>query len=43
MKEKKQFKKPEIEIIEFINDDIVTLSGGTSTLNWGDGENEEDF
>ena len=41
-KKKKKFTKPETEIIEFTNNDIITLSnGGDGPLNWGDYDNGE--
>jgi len=41
-KNKKKFVNPDMEIIEFTNEDIITLSG-QQTLFWGGGDNEETF
>ena len=38
-KEKKYFIVPNAEVVIFINDDIITLSGET-TLYWGSGDEE---
>lgn len=42
---KKKFVAPEVEVIDFADDDIITLSETTGLLNWweGDGDNNEDF
>ena len=39
--EKKKYKDPELEIISFANEDIITLSLGDTIGDGGD--NEEDF
>lgn len=39
MKEKKKFIIPEIEVVTFTNDDIITGSGG----DWGADDNHEEF
>ena len=36
---KKQYVKPEAEIVEFANEDIITVSDG-GTLGWGGGTTE---
>ena len=38
---KKKYKEPEMEIINFLNEDIITLSLGDTIGDGGD--NEEDF
>ena len=38
--EKKKFLKPEAEIIDFQNSDIITVSGGTDRAAW---VGDEDF
>lgn len=42
-KKKKEYAIPEAELIEFANDDIVTVSGFVGTLFWGEDDNQEDF
>ena len=39
--EKKKYKDPEVEIVVFLNEDIITLSLGDTIGDGGD--NEEDF
>ena len=39
-KNKKKFVIPEVEIMNFTNDDIITLSG-VGTLYWGGDDNKE--
>ena len=39
-KKKKEFVIPEVEIVNFTNDDIITLSG-VDTLYWGGDDNKE--
>ena len=34
---KKKFKIPEAEVIDFSDEDIITLSGGTATADWNTG------
>lgn len=36
-KKKKKYVIPEAEILDFANDDIITLSGA-ETAEWGEGE-----
>ena len=40
-KKKKKFIIPEAEVIEFNNNDIITLSMGVNGLNWDDDDNGE--
>ena len=43
-KKKKEYVKPESEIIEFSGEDIITLSGdGLDRLWWGGDDNVEPF
>ena len=42
-KKKKEYAVPEADLIEFADEDIITLSTGTEKLDWGGGENEEPF
>ena len=39
-KKKKKYVIPEAEILDFANDDIITLSTGTDTAEWGSGDGE---
>lgn len=39
---KKKYVIPEAEIVDFANEDIITLSGA-DRLYWGAGDNEEPF
>ena len=44
MNDKKKNKKyviPEAEVVEFANDDIITLSGFADTLFWGGEDDTE--
>ena len=41
-KKKKEFVIPEAEIVNFADDDIITLSGAEK-LYWGGGDNIEPF
>ena len=41
-KKKKEYVIPEAELVEFANDDIITLSG-LGTLYWGSDDTTEDF
>ena len=41
--EKKKFIIPDAEIIEFSNNDIITLSDGTGNTDWGEDDNVEPF
>ena len=46
MNDKKKNKKyviPEADLVEFANEDIITLSGFANTLFWGEDDNQEDF
>lgn len=46
MEEKKKiFTVPEAEIIDFCDNDIITISTGEENANWwdGNGDNNEDF
>ena len=36
MNEEKKFVPPMAEVVDFTNDDIITLSGGDRTLGWGE-------
>ena len=36
-KKKKKYVIPEAEILDFANDDIITLSTGADEATWGDG------
>ena len=38
MDEEKKFVPPVAEIVDFTNDDIITLSGGDRALNWNEGD-----
>ena len=38
MENKKKFEKPELEVIEFTNDDIITESGGLGETGWQQGD-----
>lgn len=40
---KKKFLKPELEVIDFENDDIITLSVGTQGAEIGADEGTDDF
>ena len=41
-KKKKEYVKPEANILEFASEDIITLSG-VSALYWGNDDNTENF
>lgn len=34
---KKKFIMPEADVIDFSDEDIITLSGGTATADWDNG------
>ena len=38
MDEEKKFVPPVAEVVDFTNDDIITLSGGDRALNWNEGD-----
>ena len=40
MNEKKKYKKPEAEVVEMINEDIVTVSAVQGAPDWNDPEGE---
>lgn len=44
---KKKFIIPDANVIDFSSEDIITLSGGTETVNWyesqDNGDNQENF
>ena len=40
-KKKKKYVIPEAEIVDFANDDIVTVSGVGGTLYWGGEDDKE--
>lgn len=40
---KKKFMIPETEIVNFTNEEIITISATDDVANIGDGENEEDY
>ena len=41
MDEKKKYEAPEADVVEFNNEDIVTLSNGGELGDWGDGTGED--
>ena len=41
-KKKKEYVKPEADVLEFADEDIITLSG-FGTLYWGSEDDKEDF
>lgn len=43
MDEEKKFIVPEAEIVDFTNEDIITLSGAIQGGFWGDDDNAEDW
>lgn len=43
MEEKKKYIIPTIEIVEFIDKDIITVSLGEQNGNWEDDDNGESF
>ena len=43
MEEKKKYIIPTIEIVEFIDKDIITVSLGEQNGNWEDDDNGEHF
>ena len=40
MNEKKKYAKPEAEIVEMVNEDIVTVSAINGAPDWNDPEGE---
>ena len=44
---RKKFLTPNAEVVDFSNEDIITLSGATETANWyesqSNGDNQENF
>lgn len=38
---KKKYEKPEAEVIDFNNEDIITMSVGATAAGWTDGEDFE--
>lgn len=43
MDEKKKYVKPEANVSEFINEDIITLSLGTQNGDWTEDDNGENM
>ena len=42
-KKKKQFSVPEAEIVDFADDDIITLSSGAANADWAEDDNGEEL
>ncbi len=40
-KKKKEYVIPEADLVEFANDDIITVSAGTETAGWNTDNNTE--
>ena len=43
MKDKKKYVKPDATVVDIVDEDIITLSIGTQTGNWGEDDNGEPF
>ena len=41
MDDKKKYERPEAEIVDFSNEDIITMSTGAVEAGWTDGEDFE--
>ncbi len=43
MEDKKKYVKPDANVVDFADEDIITLSLGTQNGNWADDDNGENM